>query len=132
MFSLDKIKNLELELFFAREQTNRSTNSKLDNMLSVQKSPSDKTGLGFVDSISMSETHFTNFVSSFEPPKSEIVKPVEVTPPPKKIRVNLKESKPKNPTLPKDKLHDRPLCVCHFCGKTKHIRTNYFKLQNAK
>ena len=56
----------------------------------------------------MSETHSTHFVSSSEPPKSKIVKPVEVTPSPRKIRVDLKESKPKNPPLPKDKLHDRP------------------------
>ena len=32
---LDKIKNLELELFVAREQTNRSASSKLGHMLSV-------------------------------------------------------------------------------------------------
>ena len=32
---LDKIKNLELELFVTREQTNRSASSKLDHMLSV-------------------------------------------------------------------------------------------------
>ena len=80
----------------------------------------------------MSETHSTNFVSSFEPPQSEFVKPVEVTPPPRKIRVDLKESKPKNPTLSKDKLHDRPLWVYHFWGKTKHIHPNCFKLQAAK
>ena len=101
-------------------------------MLSVQKSPLDKTGLGFVDSISVFETYFTNFVTSSEPPKSEIVKLVEVTPPPRKIRVDLKESKLKNPTLPKDKLHDRSLWVCHFCGKTGHIHPNCFKLQAAK
>ena len=35
MLLLDNIKNLELELFVAREQTNRSTNSELDHMLSV-------------------------------------------------------------------------------------------------
>ena len=101
-------------------------------MLSIQKFPLEKTGLGFEDSISMSETHSTNFVSSFEPPNSEIVKPVEVTPSPRKIRVDLKESKPKNPPLPQDKLHDRPLWVCHFCGKTEHIHPNCFKLQAAK
>ena len=60
MTLIDKIKNLELELFVAREQTNRSTSSKLDHMLSVQKSPLDKTGLGFVDSFFVSETHSTN------------------------------------------------------------------------
>ena len=134
MLFLYKIKNLELKLSVAREQTNRFANSKLDNMLSIQKSLLDKIGLGFEDSISMSETHSINFVSSSEPPKSEIVKPVKVTPPLRKIRVDLKELKPKpnNPTLPKDKLHDRPLWVCHFCGKTRHICPNCFKLQAAK
>ena len=97
MTLLDKIKNLELELYVAKEQTNRSISSKLSHMLSVQKFPLDKSGLGFVDSILVFETHSTNFVSSFEPPKSEIVKPIEVTPPPRKIRVDLKEFKPKNP-----------------------------------
>ena len=67
---------------------------------SVQKSPSDKTGLGFVESINVFAPNSTIFVpsSSSEPPVSkvvsEIVKPLEVTPP-RKIRVDLKESKPK-------------------------------------
>ena len=112
---------MELKLSIVREQTNRSASSKFDHMLSIQKPPLDKTCLGFENSIFMSETHSTNFVSSSKPPKSEIVKPIEVAPPLRKIRVDLKESKPKNPTLPKDKLHDRPLWVCHFCGKTGHI-----------
>ena len=131
MLLLDKIKNLELELSVAREQTDRSTSSKLDHMLSVQKSPSDKTGLGFVESISMPKTHFTNFVLSFQAPVSEVVKPVEVSPL-RKIRIDLQESKTKIPNPPKGKLHDRPIWACHFCGKFGHIRPNYFKLQAAK
>ena len=96
MLLLDKIKNLEHELSVAREQSNRSASSKLDHMLSVQKSSSDKTGLGFVEGINVSAPNSTIFVpsSSFEPPMSEVVKPLEVTPP-RKIRVDLKESKPK-------------------------------------
>ncbi|XP_065621170.1 uncharacterized protein LOC136064012 [Quercus suber] len=35
---LDKVKNLELELSVAREQTNKSASSKLEHMLSIQKS----------------------------------------------------------------------------------------------
>ena len=85
---LDKIKNLELELSVVREQTNRTASSKLEHMLSIQKSPLDKTGLGFKDSITASKTHSTNFVSSSEPPVNEIVKKVEVTPL-RKIRVDL-------------------------------------------
>ena len=117
---LDKVKNLKLELFVAREQSNRTASSKLNHMLSIQKSPLNKTGLGFTNSIFVSKTHSTTFVYSSKPPKSEIVKPLEVTTP-GKIRVDLKQSKPKNPTFPKNKLHDRPLQVCHFCGKIGHI-----------
>ena len=94
MFLLDKVKNLEMELSVAREQTNRSASSKLEHMLSIQKSPLDKTSLGFEDSITVSKTHSTNFVSFFEPSVSEIVKLADVTPP-RKIRVDLKEFIPK-------------------------------------
>ena len=131
MLLLDKVKNLELELSVVREQINRIVSSKLDHMLSIQKSPLGKTSLGFEDNIYVPKTYSINFVSSSEPPVSEIVKPVEVTPP-RKIRVDLKESKSKNSTLPKDKLHDRPAWVYHFCGKSRHIRPNCFKLQAAK
>ena len=62
---------------------------------------------------------------------NEIVKPAEVTPP-RKIRVDLKESKPKTHDPPKDKLQDRPTWACHFCGKFGHICLNCFKLQAAK
>ena len=139
MLLLDKVKNLELELSVAREQTNRSASSKLDHMLSVQKSPSDKTGLGFVESISMPEPHSTNFVRSSEPPVSEVVKPfvseatksVEVTPL-RKIRVDLQEFKSKAHNPPKGKLHDKPAWVSHLCGKSGHIRPNCFKMQATK
>ena len=113
MLLLDKVKNLEHELSVAREQSNRSASSKLDHMLSVQKSPSNKTGLGFVESINVSAPNSTIFVpsSSSEPlvseVASEVVKPLEVTPS-RKIRVYLKKSKPRQSTLSKDKSHDKP------------------------
>ena len=100
-------------------------------MLSIQKSPLDKTGLGFEDSITISKNHSINFFSSSKPPLSEPVKPAEVTPP-RKIRVDLKEFKPKTPNPPKDKVHNKPAWVCYFCGKSKHIRPNCFKLQAVK
>ena len=140
MLLLNKIKSLELDLFIAR-----STSSKLDQMLSVQKSPSNKSGLGFVESISVSAPHPTNFVPSsssepfvnevvsetIKPPVSEVVKPIEVTPS-RKIRVDLKESKLKESTLSKDKMHGKPAWVCHFSEKFGHIRPNCYKLQAAK
>ena len=60
MLLLDKVKNLELELSIAREQTNKTDGSKLEHMLSIQKSPLDKTGLGFENNIIVSKTHSTN------------------------------------------------------------------------
>ena len=132
---------MELDLSVAR-----SASSKLDQILSVQKSSSDKTGLGYVDSIFVSAPHSTKFVpssSSSEPSMSEIVseivkpsvseeaKPLEGLSS-RKIRVELKESKTKKHTLSKDKTHDKPVWVCHFCGKTGHIRPNCYKLQVAK
>ena len=114
-------------------------------MLSVQKSHSDKSGLGFVESIFVSAPYSTNFVPSsssesfmsevvsetVKPPVSEVVKPIEVSPS-RKIRIDLKESKPKESTFSKDKMHGKPAWVCHFCGKFKHIHPNCYKLQAAK
>ena len=62
---------------------------------------------------------------------SEVVKPIEVSPS-RKIRVDLKESKPKESTISKDKMHGKPAWVCHFCGKSRHICPNCYKLQAAK
>ena len=140
MLLLDKVKSLELDLSVAR-----FASSKLDQMWSVQKSPSDKFGLGFVESISTSAPHSTNFIpsSSSEPSMSkvvnetvkplvsEVVKPIEVLPS-RKIRVDLKESKTEESTFSKDKMHGKPTWVCHFCGKSGHIRPNYYKLQATK
>ena len=120
MLLLNKVKSLEFDLSVAR-----STSSKLDQMLSVQKSSSDKTGLGYVDSICVSAPHSTKFVPSsssselsvseivsetVKPSVSEVAKPLEGSSS-RNIRVDLKESKPKKPkkpTLSKDKTHDKP------------------------
>ena len=47
MSLLEKVKSLELELSVAREQIDRTSTFRLDEMLHVQKSISDKTSLGF-------------------------------------------------------------------------------------
>ena len=97
MLLLDKVKSLEHELSVARELTSRSVSSKFDHMLSVQKSLSDKIGLGFVESNNVSAPNSTIFVPSsssepsvnevvsevVKPPVHEVVKPLEVTPPKK-------------------------------------------------
>ena len=127
MLLLDKVKSLEHDLSVVR-----FASSKLDQMLSVQNAPSDKSGLGFVENISVFVPNSTNFVhsSSSGPPMSEVVsettKPIEVTPL-RKIRVDLKES-----TISKDKMHGKLVWVCHFCGKSGHICPNCYKLQATK
>ena len=104
-----------------------------------------KSGIGFVESISVFAPHSTHFIPSsssepsvsevvsetIKPTVNEVVKPIEVSPS-RKIRVNLKEPKSKESTLSKDKMHGKPAWVCHFCGKSRHIRPNYYKLQAAK
>ena len=124
MLLFDKVKTLELDLSVAR-----SASSKLDQLLSVQKSLSDKSGIGFVESISVSTSHSTHFVPSsssepsmsevvsetVKPPVSEVVKPIEVSSS-RNIRVNLKESKPKVFTLSKDKVMVSLLGCVIFVG----------------
>ena len=81
---------------------------------------------------SSSEPSVSEAVSeTVKPPVSEVVKPIEVSPS-RKIRVDLKESKLKESTLSKDKMHGKPVWVCHFCGKFVYIRPNCYKLQAAK
>ena len=140
MLLLDKVKSLEVDLSVAR-----FVSSKLDQMLSIQKFPSGKSGLGFVESISVSAFHFTNSVSSSSSEPfvnevvsetvktlvSEVVKLIEVSPS-RKIMVDLKESKPKESTLSKDKMHGKPTWVCYFCGKSGHIHPNCYKLQKCQ
>ena len=55
MLLLDKVKFLEFDLSVAR-----STSSKLDQLLGIQKSHSDKSKIGFIESISVSAPHSTH------------------------------------------------------------------------
>ena len=46
-FLVEKTKKLEAELFQVRAQLERTSSTKLDEMLSLQKYVSDRTGLGY-------------------------------------------------------------------------------------
>ena len=46
-FLAEKTKKLEVELFQVRAQLERTSSAKLNEMLSIQKSTSDRTGLGY-------------------------------------------------------------------------------------
>ena len=59
----EKTKKLEAELFQVRAQLERTLSSKLDEMLSLQKSTSDRIGLGYdFSSPSIASTSSTIFV----------------------------------------------------------------------
>ena len=123
-----KVKSLEFELFVAREQLDRTSTSKLDNMLNVQKSAFDKTMLGLVESGLSFVVTPTKFVFVVSMPKPNVKVPKEEVLATRRIRVDLSETKPRKPTHPIGKKKNKPLWICHFCGEARHIRPNCFKL----
>ena len=69
IFLAKKTKKLEAELFQVRTQLERTSSAKLNEMLSIQKSTSDRTGLGydfFSSSIAFAST------TIFVPPANNI------------------------------------------------------------
>ena len=113
MSSIEKVKSLELELSVAREQLHRSSISKLDDMLNVQKSVFDKTILEFIKSGSTSVVHPPKLVpatstSTIHPSLSEVKVPKEEVLASKRTRVDLSGSKPKNPNQSGSKKQHKP------------------------
>ena len=68
-FLVEKTKKLEAELFQVRTHLERTSSTKLDEVLNIQKSASDRTGLGY--GISSSNTASTS-TTVFVPPASNI------------------------------------------------------------
>ena len=113
MSLLEKVKSLELELFVAREQIDRSSTSKLDEMVHVQKSVSDKAGLGFVENGSATIVNPPKFVlatpsSVFRQTLFDIKVHKEVSPASRKTRVDLSESKSKKSNQSRSKKNHKP------------------------
>ena len=113
MTLLEKVKSLEIELFVAREQIDRTSTSKLDDMLNVQNFVSDKIGLGFVEIGSSSVVNAHKFVlasstSFVHPFVSEVKVRKEEVPASRRIRADLSESKPKNPNQAGSKKNHKP------------------------
>ena len=68
-FLVEKTKKLEAELFQVRAQLKRTSSAKLDQMLNLQKSASDRTGLGYgFSSSNITSTSTTVFV----PPSNNV------------------------------------------------------------
>jgi hypothetical protein len=115
---LIKINDSEERLMETQLQLERVSDEKLNHILSIQKCPTDKTGLGYVppsnsDIPSTSQTTFVKSVIPESPPlivdKGETVMDGEVTvipQPPAKLPIRRK-----------------PL-TCHHCGEPGHIIPN--------
>jgi hypothetical protein len=118
-----KVQELEEKLLETQLQLERVTDEKLTRMLSIQKSPTNKTGLGYVaspsDAPSSSKTMF--------------VKPTVSDPPP---TVEDKGKDKVNGDVPgtQESHSTRRPTICHHCGLSGHVRPqcSLLKAQKAK
>ena len=131
-FLAEKTKKLEAELFQVRAQLERNSSAKLDEMLSLQKSASDRTGLGYdFSSSSIASTSSTVFV----PPANNVE--IENTniktdltsenidkgksilrAPPKLDKKDVKNPRANKANSQKPKQKKQHLC--HHCGASGH------------
>jgi hypothetical protein len=110
-----KIQNLEEKLLETQLQLEKVTNEKLTHMLSIQKSPTDKTGLGYVASTSdIPSTSKIVFVKPTipEPPTTCVDEGKEVIG--GDVPAVVKATQ-KHPTI-------RRPPICHHCGLSGDIR----------
>ena len=127
-----KTKKLEAKLFHVRAQLERTLSAKLDEMLSLQKSATDQTGLGYDFSFpSISSTSTTIFVSPTNNVESEnnCVKNVLASKNIDKVKSilgalpKLDKKENKNPRAKKrntQKPKQKNQHLCHHCGATGH------------
>ena len=135
-FLAKKTKKLEMGLFQVRAQLERTSSAKLDEMLSIQKSASDRTGLGYDFS---SSNNASTSTTVFVPPTNNIKienNNVETElasenldkgksilgAPPKIEKKNAKNPKAKKATSQKPKQKKQHLC--HHCSIAGHTQPN--------
>ena len=138
-FLVEKTKKLEAELFQVRAQLERTSSAKLDEMLSIQKSASDRTGLGYGLSssniASTSTTVFVPFTSNTEIENTDVKIDLVsenldkgksiLGAPPKLDKKDIKNPKAKKANSQKSKQKKQHLC--HHCGAVGHTRPNCYK-----
>jgi hypothetical protein len=117
------VQELEEKLLETQLQLERVTDEKLTRMLSIQKSPNDKTGLGYV-------------ASSSDVPSSSKTVFVKPTVPELPLAVEDKQKEKVNDDVPgTQQPHSiiRPP-ICHHCGLSGHVRPqcSLLKAQKAK
>ena len=138
-FLAEKTKKLEVDLFQVRAQLERTSSAKLDEMLSLQKSASDWTGLGYgLSSPSIASTSTIVFI----PPANNVEIENNVVKnelasenldkgksilgaPPKQDNKDVKNPKAKKANSQKPKQKKQHLC--HHCGVVGHTQPNCYK-----
>ena len=138
-FLAEKAKKLEAELFQVRVQLERTSSAKVDEMLSLQKSASDRTSLWYgFSSYSIASTSTTIFIrpannieiennivknelGSENLDKSKSI----LGAPPKQDKKDVKNPKAKKTNSQKPKQKKQHLC--HHCGVAGHTRPNCYK-----
>ena len=138
-FLAKKAKKLEAELFQVRAQLKRTSSAKLDEMLSIQKSALDRTGLGyglsssntaststtiFVPSASNTEIENTNVKIDLASENLDKGKSI-LGAPPKLDKKDIKNPKTKKANSQKPKQKKQHLC--HHCGAANHTQPNCYK-----
>jgi hypothetical protein len=118
-----KLQELEEKLLETQLQLERVTDEKLTHMLSIQKSPTDKTGLGYVAPPSdIPSTFRTVFVKHAVPEPPPVVED--------KVKDKINGDVPS--TQKPSSIRKSP--ICHHCGLSGHVRPqcSFLKAQKAK
>ena len=135
----EKTKKLEVELFQVRAQLERTSSAKLDEVLGLQKSTYDRTGLGYgLSSSNIASTSTTVFVSSSNNVEIESndvktdLTSENIDNGKSILKAPLKQDKKeaKNPRAKKtssQKLKQKKQHLCHHCGVAGHTRPNCYK-----
>ena len=135
----EKTKKLKTELFQVKAQLERASSTKLDEMLSIHKSTSDRTGLGYdFSSSNIASTSATVFVPSSNNVeiennnvKTDLASEnldkgksiLGALPKQDKKEVKNPRAKKANSQKPKQKKQH----LCHHCGAAGHTRPNCYK-----
>ena len=139
-----KVKFLELEVVQANAKVERVSTKKLDDVLSSQKTFSDKTGLGYIGESSsavniLKEVKFVKakelIVVASTVEKANVEKKKNVADQRvlnKPRNQSMVRSAAKAKSLPRSQRGPRMNHLCHHCGLQGHTRRNCHKLRGLK
>ena len=137
-FLAEKTKKLEAKLFQVKAQLKTTSSAKLDEMLSLKKSASDQTSLGYdFSSLSITSASTTIFVppnNNVESKNNDVQNVLAsenidkgksiLRTPPKQDNKEIKYPRAKKGNTQKPK--QRKQHLCHHCGVAGHTRPNCY------